>query len=257
MRMISKLLLVLGGLLTLTAACSSTSPAGTEPKGDSGTSRDSSAPHDGASSIDSGGPATTLSGTSHLTFTPKFIGSAAASGSCPVCGGLPMPGDGGGGGSFPSGPASYNGVVIVLSDDPNLEASCTSDAAAGYTFNFDSYHYLTIQVVSIDAISAGTYAVHSALSQADGGVSYGYVDDSVPASPDASSGIGYDNEDNGRGTVTLTGVGGTVLGTFNVTGLELFGGGASQGNLSGSFVAPSCPSLANSAFQGPCGGCPG
>jgi hypothetical protein len=212
---------------------------------------------DAATSRDSGGPGTSVSGTAKLTFTPTFVGSAVSSGSCPVCGGLPMAGDAGGGGSFPSGPASYDGVVVVLSDDPNLHASCDADAGSGYAFDFQHYHYLTVQVLSTEPIAVGSYAIHSALSQADGGVSFGYVDDSVPLAADASHGIGYDNEDNGTGTVTITGLGNVVTGSFNAGGLELYGSGASQGNVSGSFDAPSCPSLAESAFQRPCGGCPG
>jgi len=168
-----------------------------------------------------------------------------------------MAGDAGGGGTFPSGPASYDGVVVLLSDDPNLQATCDTEAGAGYAFDFQKYHYLTVQVLSTEAVAVGNYAIHSALDQSDGGVSFGYVDDSVPVAADASHGIGYDNEDNGTGTVTITGLGSTVSGRFTAAGLELFGGGASQGNLSGSFDAPSCPSLAESAFQRPCGGCPG
>jgi len=167
-----------------------------------------------------------------------------------VCGGLP-----GGGGSSPSGPASYNGVVVVMSDDPNLQGSCGSDA--GYTFNYDRYHYLTIQVVSTETITPGSYAIHSSLSQSDGGISYGYVDESRPLATDASSGLGYSNDDNGSGTVQLTGLGVVVQGSFTVTGLEQFGSGPPQGDLAGSFSAASCPSLAQAAFQGPCGGCPG
>jgi hypothetical protein len=262
MRLSSTLLLA----LLLAPACSSASPTQQETTVDSGHGSDSGHAHDAATPTDGGGPGTMLTGTGALTFTPTFVGASTTSGSCPVCGGLPMGNPVGDGGpisvpdandSFPSGPASFHGVVVVMSDDPGLQASCASDAAGGYDFDFQRYHYLTVQVVSTGVISPGTYAIHSALSQADGGVSYGYVDDSVPVASTGSSGIGYANEDNGTGTVKITVFGSSVQGSFDATGLERFGGGASQGNLSGSFDAPLCPGLAASAFEGPCGGCPG
>jgi hypothetical protein len=252
MRNLRKTLGYAVALASVLAACSSSTPHEATVT-DSGASHDAATREDSNTAHDAGGGGTNLSGTASLTFTPSFAGSAESAGSCPVCGGLPT-GDGGSTGSFPSGPASYHGVVVVLSDDPSLEAKCTVGSAS---FDDTRYHYLTIQVLSTGAVSEGSYGIHSALSQSDGGVSFGYVDDSVPVPGDASHGIGYHNEDNGSGTVTITGLGATVTGTFDATGLELFGGGSSQGNLSGSFSAPSCPGLAAAAFQAPCGGCPG
>jgi hypothetical protein len=220
----SKVLILPPACLALLAACSGTTTGG-------------------------GSSTTSITGTATLTFSTSFVGSASTSGTCPVCG--PLPGSGGSG--TPSGPASYHGVVVLLSDDPSLQGHC-ADASAEYSFDNAKYHYLTIQVTSTEAIASGSYVIHPGFNQTTGG-SYGYVDESKPTNE--PTGVGFDNEDNGTGTVDITALGTSVQGSFDAMGLELFGAGASQGDLSGTFDAPSCPALAAIAFQGPCGGCPG
>jgi hypothetical protein len=143
--------------------------------------------------------------------------------------------------------------VVLLTDDPNVPANC---ASGGYALDPRQYHYVTVQVVSTQTIAPGSYAIHASLSQADGASAYAWVAEMRPVDG-GSPGLDYVNDDNAAGAVVLTTVGDTASGSFTADGLEAFGGGASQGNLTGSFVASSCPALAQFAFQGPCGGCPG
>jgi hypothetical protein len=197
----------------------------------------------------SSGPSPGLSGTGVLDFTPTFTGAVTTSGTCPVCGGLPGTDAGG----TPSGPASYQALVVLLTDDPNVQTNC---AVNSYALDPARYHYVTVQVVSTQTIAPGRYAIHSSLAQAGGASAYAYVAEMRPVDG-GSLGLDYVNDDNATGTVVLTTTGDTASGTFTADGLEMFGGGPSQGNLTGSFVATSCPALAQSAFQSPCGGCPG
>jgi hypothetical protein len=223
-----KLSLLVG--LTLLVACSSRSPT-SAPATDSGGERDASA-HDG------GGSGNTLLGT--FLFPLTFVGSATTSGTCETCGS--------------GGPPSYEGVVVMMSDDPNLQGSCESlDARVGYDFDFARYHYLTIQVTSTTgaAVSVGSYNLTDSNS-----VLFGYVSESTPIPLDASP-LGYTNEDDGTGAVKITSLTGDVKGTFSATDLMRSGAGPRTGELSGSFDAPSCPGLGVSAFQSPCFLCPG
>jgi hypothetical protein len=143
--------------------------------------------------------------------------------------------------------------VVLLTDDPNVPANCASGA---YALDPSNYHYVTVQVVSTQSVVARSYAIHSSLGQAGGASAYAWVAEARPVDG-GSPGLDYVNDDNATGTVVLTTTGDTATGDFTADGLEAFGGGASQGNLTGSFAASSCPALAQIAFQSPCGGCPG
>jgi hypothetical protein len=143
--------------------------------------------------------------------------------------------------------------VVLLTDDPNVSANC---ASAAYALDPARYHYVTVQVVSTQTIAPASYAIHGSLAQAGGASAYAYVVEMRPVDG-GSPGLDYVNDDNATGTVVLTTTGDTASGSFTADGLEQFGGGASQGNLTGSFAASSCPALAQIAFQSPCGGCPG
>jgi hypothetical protein len=69
----------------------------------------------------------------------------------------------------------------------------------------------------------------------------------------ASTDLGFADDDNASGTVQITDLGSSVEGSFDAMGLENFGSGGSQGDVSGSFDARLCPALVEIAFEAPCG----
>jgi hypothetical protein len=193
----------------------------------------------GSSGSSSGGAINTVSGDMATQFSPTFVGYASVQGTC-TC---PTYG----------GPASYAGVVVLMSDDPNLQAQCTA-APQDIHFDFPSSHYLTIQVVSTSAVAAGTYTIENPLLTGP----FATLVESRPVTGDASgSAVGFVEDDNDSGTVTIDQIGSVVRGSFDASGLEPFGQAPSDGTLSGSFQAPLCQSAASASFQSPCSACPG
>jgi hypothetical protein len=199
---------------------------------------------------------TSIAGTSSLTFVPTVAVWTSGSGSCPECGSIAEPIDGGPAPSgYPSGPASYHTMAITLSDDPALATACA--AGGGETFPFDPthHHYLTIEAVNTDAIAPGTFPVRAGSLTEAQEPSCLFTEDRT--SPDAGY-LGYVFDDSPQsGSLTLTNVGTSVSGSFSV-GALYDSRGLGDAGVSGTFVATACPNLA----EGPtglqvCGPCPG
>lgn len=200
----------------------------------------------GTSTGSSGSPTTTtVTGSSPLTFTPSFVGSSSTSGHCPACSGPP----GSGTGSYPSGPPSYEALVVTLSNDPGLEGQCTADGGS-YMFDYQQYHYLTVEVISTASVTPGTYAIDASADSDGGPAAFAEVLEYFPGTG------AFADVESAAGSVVLTGLGSNVQGTFDVTKLYLQGS-ASSDTVGGAFDAPSCPALSELTFQTPCGGCPG
>jgi hypothetical protein len=204
----------------------------------------------------SSGGGNSVSGTPALRFVPTVAVWTAGSGSCPECGSILRPVDGGPAPSgYPSGPSSYHALAVTLSDDPALATACASGGGAAFSFQPTRHHYLTIEAVDTSAIAAGTFPVRSGSAGQTEEPSCLFTEDRT--SPDAGY-LGYVFDDSPTsGSLTLTSVGSSVSGSFSVEGVY-DSRGLGDAGVSGSFVATPCPSLA----QGPtglevCGPCPG
>ncbi len=186
--------------------------------------------------VSCGGVSNSISGAPALDFTPTFVGSATFEGTCPC------PGVGG-------GPASYQGVVVLMSDDPNLASQCN---ASSVDFNTGGFHYLTIQVTSTSPIVPGTFSIENSISNG----AFATVVESRPAPVTATNTLDFVQDDGATGSVKIDEVGTTVEGTFDALSLRRWGSQV-DGNLSGSFNASPCQGPAQNSFQSPCSACPG
>jgi hypothetical protein len=183
------------------------------------------------------GGGNSVSGDTTVDFTPTFFGSATVDGTCPC----PSIG----------GPASYHAVVVLMSDDPSFSSQCSAKAEE-IQFDFGSFHYLTIQVVSTAPIAPGTFTIENPTPKG----AFATVLEDRPV-PSGKTSVDFVQDDDATGTVEIDQLGTVVSGSFNAVGFHDFGGMTVDGNLSGSFQASACQAPASGGFQSPCSACPG
>jgi hypothetical protein len=187
-----------------------------------------------------------LSGSPALQFSPSFTAYFATSGKCELCA---------------NNPPTYDAIVVVMSDDPNLQRECDSGDAQ-YSLAPAGYHYLTVEIVSTATLGAGSYPVGPPRGGAAAPSAYVLVGESRPTKNGSTQSFGA------SGSVQLVQVADLVQGSFTAS-LKSSGESATAVSLSGSFFASSCPLLFNLAsdvedpssfyelFQSPCSACPG
>jgi hypothetical protein len=186
--------------------------------------------------VSCGGVSNSISGDPTVDFTPTFVGSATFEGTCPCL-------------DVSGGPASYQGVVVLMSDDPNLASQCDTSSV---DFNSGSFHYLTIQVTSTSAVVPGTFTIEDPISNGP----FATVVESRPAPITATNTLDFVQDDEATGSVKIDEVGTTVEGSFDALDLRRWGSTV-DGSLSGSFNASPCQGPARNSFQSPCSACPG
>jgi hypothetical protein len=189
------------------------------------------------------------SGDTTMAFQPVFMGSAIVNGTCPCPEAV-------------GGPSTYQALVILMSDDPTLQAACEeADASVAVNYSNLTNHYLTVQVLALDTtapIPTGTYSVQpSTVSNPTTGT-YADMIEVLPIPPGgADTKLNWlQDDDPTSGTIELDQVGNVVSGSFNAQNLHQFGS-TIDGSITGKFTAPVCQAVASQFVQAPCGGCPG
>jgi len=173
--------------------------------------------------------ASSVAGSSTLTFAPTVVGFATDSGDCNCT------------------RSQYERLVVFMTDDPALPGECTEMFFGPEMLDPSRYHYLLIEVFSSTTTmppptpEAGTYPVNPDEYVGQ----YSYV-------INMSSGAAF-FEPATNGAVQIDQVGSSVRGTF--TAADFTSSGVETGeNLSGSFDATSCPAVIGVDDQ-PCEPC--
>ncbi len=173
-----------------------------------------------------------LGGSPELTFNPTFVGATPVSGSCEC-----------------SGP-SYHGIAVLISDDTALLSQCNTPAPS---FDFQSSHYLAIQVTASDPPDAGLYSLSEpgvVVSASPGDLPSASLSESLPTT------AYLEEEVDPHGAVQLTSVTPTIAGRFDAFGFLENGSGlpAPDREIFGTFSVTPCSGPV--MFSAPCPPCP-